>query len=79
MTAKTKPLTFKVVPSGQFEGKQYAHNPRTGCYYIADSIGEKSTVITHIVKKNKSVLTLGTKETRYAKKAQPAPEFPEEV
>ncbi len=79
MTAKLKPLTFEVVPSGRFEGKQYAHNPRTGCYYIADSIGERSTVITHIVKKDKSVLTLGTKETRYATKAQPTADFPEGV
>ncbi len=79
MTAKLKPLTFEVVPSGRFEGKQYAHNPRTGCYYIADSIGERSTVITHIVKKDKSVLTLTTKETRYATKAQPTADFPEGV
>tara|TARA_B100001996_G_C18342835_1_gene470814 strand:- start:203 stop:445 length:243 start_codon:yes stop_codon:yes gene_type:complete len=80
MTAKSIPLTFEVVPSGHFEGKFYAHNPRTGGFFIADSYTKgQTTVITHIVKKNKSVITLGTKETRYAKKAQPVVEFPEEV
>ena len=82
MTTKSIPVTFSEVPRGEFIGKVYAHNPRTGGWFIADSYTKgETTVITHIIKKDKSVITLGTKEPRHPKKAKPAPapEYPEEV
>jgi hypothetical protein len=88
MTAKSI-LTFEPVPSGRFEGQVRAFNPSTKSWLIAPSYtAGETTTITHIVKKRKCcgeivIKECGTKETRYAKKAESVqtetPDFPEEV
>jgi len=71
---------FVPIENGSFKGHVGTFNPHTSSWYIATAENTKgATVITHIVKKDNSIITLGTKETRYAKKAQPAPDFPKEV
>ena len=68
------------ITNGDFKGKVFTHNPRSGSWYIADSYTKgETTVVTHIVKPDKSVIKLGTKETRYVKKAQPTADLPEGV
>ena len=88
MTAKST-LTFEPVTSGQFEGQVRAFNPATGSWLIAPShTAGQTTTITHLVKTSKccgkvTIKECGTKETRYAKKAESiqteTPDFPEEV
>ena len=89
MTAKSRVLNFEPITKGQFEGMVRTFNPANQTWLIAPSYtAGQTTTITHIVKKSKCcdkvvVKKCGTKETRYAKKAESVqtetPDFPEEV
>tara|TARA_R110002020_G_scaffold307462_1_gene523279 strand:+ start:662 stop:907 length:246 start_codon:yes stop_codon:yes gene_type:complete len=81
MTIKNQILNFTPVEeAGQFKGFFGAFNPRTQSWLIAkENVEGKTTVVSYIVKKDNTVITLGTKETRFVKKAQPTPDFPKGV